>query len=385
MYKKICVIGEGITSLLVTNMLLDCDLEVDLLSESFFKKQNQDNRSFAISYTNFKYLNYLNLLNKKICSWNINKINLFNQKDSQDAGKIFDFKNEQNNPLFVMVEYKNLIFNLKNKMMKNSSLKIYSKKSIGKILKNLVNNTKKSSNDYSLIINCNNSNIINNKFFFKKIKKNYFSVSFTSTVKHKKIKNKIASQFFMKQGPMAFLPLSNSKTSVVWSVGKKYLSSQNKINYNLFKEKIKKNALNNFKIISFSKINQFNLYFSVPREYYYKNILSFGEALHQIHPLSGQGLNMIIRDIKLLSSFIRKKIDLGLDLNISILKEFSDEIKSYNYLFSKSIDLTEKYFSINNKFFNKASDQLLKNINKNIILKNILTDIADKGINIKNY
>ena len=55
MYKKICVIGEGITSLLVTNMLLDHDLEVDLLSETFSKKQNQDNRSFAISYTNFKY------------------------------------------------------------------------------------------------------------------------------------------------------------------------------------------------------------------------------------------------------------------------------------------------------------------------------------------
>ena len=76
MYKKICVIGEGITSLLVTNMLLDYDLEVDLLSETFSKKQNQDNRSFAISYTNFKYLNCLNLSNKKICSWNINEINL---------------------------------------------------------------------------------------------------------------------------------------------------------------------------------------------------------------------------------------------------------------------------------------------------------------------
>ena len=40
---------------------------------------------------------------------------------------------------------------------------------------------------------------------------------------------------------------------------------------------------------------------------------------------------------------------------------------------------------IDEYFFNKVSDQFLKNVNKNIILKNILTDIADKGINIKNY
>ena len=93
---------------------------------------------------------------------------------------------------------------------------------------------------------------------------------------------------------------------------------------------------------------------------------------------------MIIRDIQLLHYIIKKNIDLGLDLNVSLLKEFSDKIKSYNYLFVKSIDLIEKYFSINNKLFNKISNQCLKNINKNIILKNILINIADKGMNIKN-
>ena len=29
-----------------------------------------------------------------------------------------------------------------------------------------------------------------------------------------------------------------------------------------------------------------------------KNILAFGDMLHQIHPLSGQGFNMALRDIK---------------------------------------------------------------------------------------
>ena len=284
-----------------------------------------------------------------------------------------------------MAGYKNLVLDLKEKIVKNSSLKIYSTKIAKKIIKDLTIHNIKSSYNYSLVINCNNSNIINNKFFNKKIKKSYFSVSFTSIINHKNIKNEIASQFFMNQGPMAFLPLSNSKTFVIWSVNEKHLSNKNKINYSLFKKQIKKNVENNLQIISLSKINQFNLHFMVPREYYYENILSFGEALHQVHPLSGQGLNMIIRDIKLLNYIIKKNMDLGLDLSVSVLKEFRDEVKSYNYLFSKSIDLTEKYFSINNEIFNEISNQCLKNINKNISLKNILIDIADKGINIQNW
>ena len=385
MYKKICVIGEGITSLIVTRVLLDLNLEIDLVSESFFSSKKYDNRSLAISYSNFEYLKNLKILDKKNHTWKINEINLFNAKNNQNISKIFDFKNRQNKPLFIMAGYKNLVLDLKEKIVKNSSLKIYSTKIAKKIIKDLTIHNIKSSYNYSLVINCNNSNIINNKFFNKKIKKSYFSVSFTSIINHKNIKNEIASQFFMNQGPMAFLPLSNSKTFVIWSVNEKHLSNKNKINYSLFKKQIKKNVENNLQIISLSKINQFNLHFMVPREYYYENILSFGEALHQVHPLSGQGLNMIIRDIKLLNYIIKKNMDLGLDLSVSVLKEFRDEVKSYNYLFSKSIDLTEKYFSINNEIFNEISNQCLKNINKNISLKNILIDIADKGINIQNW
>ena len=38
----------------------------------------------------------------------------------------------------------------------------------------------------------------------------------------------------------------------------------------------------------------------------FKNILSFGDALHKIHPLAGQGFNMTVRDAKILSDLINK-------------------------------------------------------------------------------
>ena len=91
---------------------------------------------------------------------------------------------------------------------------------------------------------------------------------------------------------------------------------------------------------------------------------------------------MTIRDVKILKSIIEKRINLGLEINETILIDFANKIKSYNFLFAKSIDLTEKYFSINNNFFNLYSEKLFSKINKNLFVKNIIMNFADKGFNI---
>ena len=57
------------------------------------------------------------------------------------------------------------------------------------------------------------------KFFFdNKINKNYNSYAYTTIIKHQNIKNKKAVQIFTKIGPIAFLPISNSETSIVFSI-----------------------------------------------------------------------------------------------------------------------------------------------------------------------
>ena len=40
----------------------------------------------------------------------------------------------------------------------------------------------------------------------------------------------------------------------------------------------------------------------------------------------------------------------------------------------------EKYFSINNSNFNKYSKKIFNYINKNLFMKQIFVDFADKGI-----
>ena len=97
-------------------------------------------------------------------------------------------------------------------------------------------------------------------------------------------------------GPIAFLPISNTETSIVCSLdteNKKYhvKSSIDLISKNNPKYQIKK----------ILKLSSFKLSSSNLRNYHHKNILAFGDLLHRIHPLAGQGFNMTIRDIKILS------------------------------------------------------------------------------------
>ena len=94
---------------------------------------------------------------------------------------------------------------------------------------------------------------------------------------------------------------------------------------------------------------------------------------------------MVIRDIKVLGNLIKNTTDLGLDLDSSTLVEFKEIIQPYNFLFATSVDLTEKYFSINNTILNKLSDEFLIRTNKNYFIKNVLKKIADRGINLFDY
>ena len=117
------------------------------------------------------------------------------------------------------------------------------------------------------------------------------------------------------------------------------------------------------------------------RNYYNENVLNFGDGLHTVHPLAGQGLNMIMRDIKVLKLIIENKINLGLPIDKNIFIEFSKNTKHLNFLFVNGIDFIEKYFFINNNFFNKYSDILFSKINNEPSIKNFFTKIADKGLN----
>ena len=115
------------------------------------------------------------------------------------------------------------------------------------------------------------------------------------------------------------------------------------------------------------------------RSYYHKNILAFGDLLHRIHPLAGQGFNMTIRDIKNLIYIIKKKIELGLSIDSSINKEFEKSQKHKNLLFTSGINFIHEFFNLERKTKNEFLSKSIQFLNKNLTVNKIFKKIADEG------
>ena len=108
----------------------------------------------------------------------------------------------------------------------------------------------------------------------------------------------------------------------------------------------------------------------VREKYFSDRILLFGEALHKVHPLAGQGFNMTLRDLADLKKILEKKIELGLDIgNLDTLSEFTQEAKPRNLFYLLGIDFVKNFFSIKDKNFKYLRNTIVTNLNKSNMAK----------------
>jgi len=355
---KTCILGDGLTSLVLANILVKKNIYVDLLCED--KIINYPNsRTFGITKKNYDFFTH-NICNLKKIAWKIDNIEIYTENLANQ--KILEFK-KYNTEIFYIIKNIQLYKNLKTEL-KNSSF--FKKKSVK-------NNDLSFIQRYDLVFNCNNKHLLTKKFFSKKIKKEYNSSAHIAIIKHKQLDNKTALQIFTKLGPMAFLPISNFETSIVYSA-----DSNIPINLAEFinKYNTKYSILKILDKKSF-KLNSLNL-----RNYFHKNILCFGDLIHKIHPLAGQGFNMTIRDIFELSKILDDKIELGLELNSSIFDDFEKKTRPKNYIFSQGIDLIYNFFDQERKSSGKFLSRSLKYLGKNKYFIKTLARFADEGLNL---
>ncbi len=352
---NICLLGINLTNLLLANILLNKKINIDIISQTLPSRIKSTNRTIAISNENYNFLKK-NIKGFNNLGWPTEKIKIFSEKN--EKSELFEFKNKNQNN-FYLLKYKDLFKLLK----KNKLLKIT-------ILKNFNFNTIKKRN-YNLIINSEQNNSITKKYFQKKFEKNYKSFAHTAIIYHKKITNKIAMQIFTNNGPLAFLPLSNNQTSIVFSN-----KSLKLINKERLLQVINKYS-HKYKINKISDVEYYNIKFSVLRNYNYKNILSFGDLIHKVHPLAGQGFNMTIRDIKSLSHILDENLNLGVDDGVIIAKQFQEKNKHLNFVYGLGIDSINSFFKLDSKLNHNLSEPIFKILKGNKFLNNYATFLSN--------
>jgi len=354
---KVCILGTGLSSLALAKALVNQKIYVYLVEQNQPYLSNKI-RTIGISKSNVEYFNK-NIINIEKIAWKLKKIEIFS--DNLKKEKLLSFQNNSEFLFSIIKNYK-LYDLLKKDLFKNKYFK-----------KVKLKNEKFFLENYNLIINTDFNNSITKKYFNKKLEKKYNSYAMTTVIKHEKILNNVATQIFTRRGPLAFLPISNDSTSVVYSINRENSNKENLdklINHYNLKYKIKK----------IEKINFFELKALSLRSYYKNNILAFGDLLHRIHPLAGQGFNMTIRDIKNLVEIIKYKIDLGLPLDKSINYEFEKKTKHKNLIFSNAIDLIYEFFNIDRKTKNIFLSKSIQVLGKNPSINKMFKILADKGL-----
>jgi len=362
---NICLIGNGPTALVLAKILLSKNICVHHLIKSR-KNRISKLRTIGISNTNVDYLEKFfpklrNLGNP------IKEIKIFNENNINK--QILNF-NYQNSIKFYVFKYQDLIKYFNKFLAKENNIKTFLSKKFNTY-------SERFKKKYDIIIDTELNTQNSLKIFFSKINKDYNSTAYTTIINHDKINNNIARQIFTSHGPIAFLPLNENKTSIVISIKR----SNKIIDKDKILDVIKKNNLI-YKNINFNSFESFNLKFSMLRKYKSDNILAFGDKLHTIHPLAGQGFNMSIRDIKVLSKLIDEKIKYGLPINKIILEEFEDLVKHKNVIFSTGIDFIYEFFLIEKKFPKVISKNLFNFLNRNKTFNKFSELLADKGISI---
>jgi len=351
---RVCILGIGLSSLTLAKALVNQNIYVDLYPQKKIKLPDKS-RTIGISKSNIDFFNS-SIININDISHKVKKIEIFS--DNLKKEKLIKFHNNSTE-LFSIVKNKNLFEILKRSLSKSK----YFKK-VNPL--NKLNYLEK----YNLVINTDSTNLITKKYFSRKILKEYNSLAYITTISHEKIKNDIAVQIFTKMGPLAYLPISENETSVVYSFyDKKSVNINNLIEKYNYKYKTKK----------IEKIKSFNLKSLSLRSYYHGHILAFGDLLHRIHPLAGQGFNMTIRDVKILLEIIINKHSLGLPLDCSINYEFEKKLRHKNLIFSDGIDLIHEFFNLERKINSSIISKSVQLLGKNTNINKLFTKIADRG------
>ena len=380
--QKIAILGSGLTAKAIALGLSDLNVDIDIIKQKSTLNLAPSNATLSISDASLQILQKIGIKKSQKTFWPISKIILFDGMKNElvaDA-EFYHKKNKKNLSYIVKKDY------LEKELQKKCNKFNVVKDKIVSInndtfLKKISFQNKKST-DYNLIIatELDNLKILSNE---KKINWDYSETAYTFLVKHKKIPNNSARQFFLKDGPLAFLPISNSTTSIVWSVKNNSGSDKIILNFNERFDFIKNISSKFLEVLDVSKkIEKFGLTFEFLRKTVLFRTIFMGDITHKIHPIAGQGWNMTLRDIDILVKDLREKITKGYDIgDMNLLKEFEKKTKTSNLLFSVSIDLIRKVFraqspailSLRKKGFSLASHP---------DVMNKIINIADRGLRI---
>jgi len=156
-----------------------------------------------------------------------------------------------------------------------------------------------------------------------------------------------AFERFTKNGPLALLPLTQNRMSLVWCQREANLKSVMNYDDNQFIEKLQQEfGYRLGQITKVGKRTHYPLSLHLPTNIFNGRVLLLGNAAHTLHPIAGQGFNIGLRDIAALFDAVQMTIKDGIDFGgQSFLTNYQEQRKPDRDLTITATDMLARLFS----------------------------------------
>ncbi len=145
-----------------------------------------------------------------------------------------------------------------------------------------------------------------------------------TTVKTEKYHQDTAWQRFLKTGPLAFLPLTEGYSSIVWSTSPdeaKRLTDISKEEFAVELEQAFESKLGKVESVAGRAVFPLRLFETL--HYVKPRLALVGDAAHTIHPLAGQGVNLGLADVESLMTIIVEALNDKKDIgDLKVLRRY---------------------------------------------------------------
>jgi 2-octaprenyl-6-methoxyphenol hydroxylase len=300
----LAIVGGGIVGLLTSLALAQTNCKIIHIEKDQLGAKD-DNRSIAVSYSSIAFLNTLGLWDKVTSSARfIKKVHV---SDKGRYGRAEIFAKDENLPfLGAIVPMKELLAVALEYVANNSNIVKAFETNVVKLKKNqekyslvVEHQQQKKTIAAELIIACDGANSSMRKMLDVTAETtDYNQDAIVFDIQTDLDNANTAFERFMSDGVLAMLPKSTNTMGCVWTVDRNDSKAKLALDKNQFEEIIQDRfgyRLGQIKVVSKPEI--FPLYLVQSNDIFKDNVLFFGNALHFLHPVSGQGMNLSIRDI----------------------------------------------------------------------------------------
>ena len=175
----------------------------------------------------------------------------------------------------------------------------------------------------------------------------YPQTGIVATVAHEKPHNGVAYEHFLPSGPFAILPMTQNRSSLVWTEAKTKAPAMLALDDDSFNAEVARRFgahLGATKVVGGRW--SYPLSFHLARDYVRPRFALAGDCAHGIHPIAGQGLNLGLKDAAALAETILDAARLGLDIgSVAVLKRYERWRRFDSFALGASTDALNRLFS----------------------------------------